>query len=388
MGDLLRRYWHPIAPVEYLEKEHVLPMRRLGEDLVLYQSRKGEIGLIQQRCAHRSISLGYGIPSEEGLRCAYHGWVYNAEGQCVEQPFEEIENENAGFKYKIQIDAYPVEVSCGLVFAYMGPPEKKPLLPKWDTWANPDLHRSIQLTDIPANWLQCMENSMDPVHFEWLHANQSNWQNERKGLEPFMFPARHQRIRFPFFEHDGDTFGIYKQRLLVGDDPDTSPDWNAGHPVLFPNILALSGGAGPSFQVRVPIDDFNTYHVNVSVRQPKEGEEPTVTVTELPCLDEKGLPTNVPVVPQDMMAWITQGWYGTPKGITPRHLEHLGISDRGITLYRDALFEAMDNMEKGGDPPGLVFTVERNETLSHAMHGETDLGQPRAAFSVERFRSA
>jgi 5,5'-dehydrodivanillate O-demethylase len=229
-----------------------------------------------------------------------------------------------------------------------------------------------------------MENSMDPVHFEWLHANQSNWQNEKNGLEPYMFPARHQRVRFPNFEHDGDTFGIYKQRLLVGENPDTSPDWNIGHPVLFPNILALSGqGAGHSFQVRVPIDDFNTYHVNISVREVKEGEEPTMTVRELPCLDEKGLPTNVPVVPQDMMAWITQGWYGTPKGITPRHLEHLGISDRGITQYREALFEAMDNMEKGGDPPGLVFTIERNDTLSAAMHGEGEGGGSLRAFNLE-----
>ena len=174
MGNLLRRYWHPVATLPDIEREQVMGVRILGEDLVLYKTRKGEMGLIQQRCPHRSASLAYGIPAENGLRCEYHGWVYSPEGCCVEQPFEEMDHENANFKDRIRVDAYPVEVSGGLIFAYMGPGNKRPLLPRWDTFTREGVSRTIYLTRLPANWLQCMENSLDPVHFEWLHANQTN----------------------------------------------------------------------------------------------------------------------------------------------------------------------------------------------------------------------
>src|SRR5437016_11644605 len=83
MGDLLRRYWHPIAAKPELDREQVLRVKVLGENLALYKTTRGEMGLVQERCAHRSASLAYGIPDEEGLRCPYHGWKYNAEGRCV-----------------------------------------------------------------------------------------------------------------------------------------------------------------------------------------------------------------------------------------------------------------------------------------------------------------
>src|SRR5690606_3137098 len=98
MGDLLRRYWQPVAAVADVEREKVLPLRRLGEDLVLYQDRSGTLGLLQDRCPHRNASLAYGIPSENGLRCAYHGWMFNEAGRCLAQPFEETANAAANFK--------------------------------------------------------------------------------------------------------------------------------------------------------------------------------------------------------------------------------------------------------------------------------------------------
>src|SRR5687768_9470256 len=130
MGNLLRRYWQPIATMPDLNRQIVMGMRILGEDLVLYKTRKDGIGLIQQHCAHRAVSLAYGFPTEEGLRCAYHGWVFNAEGRCLEQPFEEIDHQNANFKDKVRVTAYPVEELGGIIFAYMGPADKKPLLPR------------------------------------------------------------------------------------------------------------------------------------------------------------------------------------------------------------------------------------------------------------------
>jgi 5,5'-dehydrodivanillate O-demethylase len=379
MGELLRRYWHPVATVSDLEREHVLGLRRLGEDLVLYRTRTGGMGLIQQRCAHRAVSLAYGIPTEDGLRCEYHGWVYDAEGRCLEQPFEEMEHQNANFKDKIHVTAYPVEELGGLIFAYMGPPEKKPLLPRWETFVQPGVSLSIGLTDLPCNWMQCMENSMDPVHFEWLHANQTNWQREKKGLPPANFPAQHQKIDFDIFD-----YGIYKRRLLVGDDPATSPDWQLGHPVLFPNTLALSGREGFSFQIRVPIDDAHTWQVRYATSIPKPGEGPVSRVFEVPYEDENGNLIVEGVTNQDLMAWITQGrTLFTKPGIAPRHLEHLGVSDRGIIMYRNLMLAAADAVERGEDPPGLVYDTAKNEPMIK-FHGEAEMGDARAAFAIAR----
>src|ERR1700722_2178046 len=130
MGNLLRRYWHPIAALEDLEREDVLPVRILGENLVLYKTTHGEYGLIQERCPHRSTSLAYGIPDADGIRCAYHGWYFTSSGNCIEQPFDDVENPDNTFKDKIHVDAYPVKTLGGLVWTYMGPPDRQPLLPR------------------------------------------------------------------------------------------------------------------------------------------------------------------------------------------------------------------------------------------------------------------
>src|SRR5216110_2425160 len=114
MGELLRRYWWPIAATVDLDTEPVQPIRLLGEDLTLFRSERGEIGLIGDRCAHRAISLSYGVPQENGLRCAYHGWTYNTEGRVVDMPFEPA-------CLPLKVKSYPVEEPGGLIWAYLGP---------------------------------------------------------------------------------------------------------------------------------------------------------------------------------------------------------------------------------------------------------------------------
>ncbi|HEX3245101.1 MAG TPA: Rieske 2Fe-2S domain-containing protein, partial [Chloroflexota bacterium] len=118
LGTLLRRYWWPVAGVAELVDRPTKPVRLMGEDLVLYKDRRGRYGLLGQRCAHRSVDLKYGIPEEEGLRCPYHGWLYDATGQCLEQPAEEPDST---FYQRVQTPAYPVEELGGLIFAYLGP---------------------------------------------------------------------------------------------------------------------------------------------------------------------------------------------------------------------------------------------------------------------------
>ena len=362
MGNLMRRYWHPIATAPDIEREEVLSVRILGEDLVLYRTTTGELGLIQQRCAHRSASLAYGVPTEQGIRCPYHGWLYDAEGKCLDQPFDDYDNPDSTFKDRIRVDAYPVQALGGLVWAYMGP-QPAPLLPRWDVVARDGLNRQIGISYLPCSWLQCMENSLDPVHFEWLHANVMNYAARRIGEEPKMFPARHRRIAFDRFQ-----YGIYKRRLLEDDDPETSPDWLTGHPILFPNTLDIGG----SLQIRVPIDDTNTLHFVywTTVRQPEQPEK--VEVFDLPHQHEDGRLFTENVLGTDMMAWVSQD------RMTPRHLEHLGVSDRGVIMYRQALSDAIDAIERGEDAPGLVRNPEDNFPWIEIKCEEV----PRAAFQL------
>src|SRR5207253_9609088 len=135
MGNLLRHYWHPVGSIEELDKEPVQPVRLLGEDLTLFRSENGTLGLIGPRCAHRAISLAYGIPQENGLRCAYHGWTYDTEGHVVDMPFEPV-------CLPLKVKAYPVETLGGLVFAYLGP-EPRPLVPRWEGLVSDDTIRAI-----------------------------------------------------------------------------------------------------------------------------------------------------------------------------------------------------------------------------------------------------
>src|SRR5437773_8602760 len=112
-GKMLRYYWYPLCASEDLDKEPVQPVRLLSEDLTLFKDTKGNIGLIGDRCAHRAISLAYGIPQENGLRCAYHGWTYNPEGKVVDMPFEPA-------FLPLKVKSYPVQEMGGLIWAYLG----------------------------------------------------------------------------------------------------------------------------------------------------------------------------------------------------------------------------------------------------------------------------
>src|SRR5688572_3079197 len=190
MGGLLRRYWFPIGTLRELVDEPVQPIRLLGEDLTLFRSTAGDIGVIGQRCAHRAISLAYGIPQENGLRCAYHGWTYNTDGKVVDMPFEPA-------CLPLKVKSYPIEVLGGLVFVYLGPAETQSLLPRWEAFAREDLDTRISFNPLPCNWVQCMDNSLDPVHFEHLHGHYGNYVLKLQGKPPEIDTRIvHQKIDF------------------------------------------------------------------------------------------------------------------------------------------------------------------------------------------------
>ncbi len=337
MGDLMRRYWHPIAGVAELEAEPVKAVRLMGEDLVLYRDKSGTLGLMEQACPHRRVSMEYGIPEPEGLRCPYHGWVFNHAGRCLEMPAEPWDST---FKERVTIKAYPVQELGGLIFAYLGP-QPAPLLPRYDILVWDNVIRHAGFTMLPCNYMQAMENSLDPVHVEWLHGYYMDYVWGRKGVtNPQRFASRHKKIGFTRFEH-----GIIKRRVVEGNSEADDP-WTVGHPVIFPHILRVGGQGNYCFQYRVPVDDTHTLHVIYNAYRPGIPLPPqtAVPVYELPLFDEHGKYFTEVVLVQDYFAWASQG------AIAEREKEHLGVSDVGIIMYRELLQEQLRRLEQGHDP--------------------------------------
>ncbi len=356
MGNLMRRYWHPIATMTELNREPVMAVRILGENLALYRNEQGELGLVGQRCAHRGCSLAYGIPEEQGLRCPYHGWLYNREGQVIEMPTEPA-------TLPVRVSGYPVQELGGLIWAYMGP-LPVPELPRWDLLVWEDHVREIMITRLPVNWLQAMENSLDPMHFEHLHNRWGRYVLMRKGRKPMPVMPKHVKIDFDVFE-----YGIYKRRLLEG-QPEDHDDWKVGHPILFPYTLTLTDLGRPALQIRVPVDDENTLHFWYFALPAQPGQLPQteIPVSELPYHDEDGRLIIDNTKGQDMMAWITQGT------ISDRTTEHLVTSDKGVILYRNLLLENIEKVERGEDPLGVVRDPAKNWPMIE-IHRESTTGR-------------
>ena len=334
-GELLRRYWQPLAPAASLVDKQTLKVRLLGEDLALFRDRSGKLGLVAELCPHRRCSLAYGVPEDNGIRCPYHGWLFDAEGNCLEQP---AESPNSTFKDRIKTVSYPVVEVGGVFWAYMGPGEA-PIFPRHDYLVQENTLRDIGVTMLPINWVQAMENSLDPTHLEWLHMwygyyNRTGQSHTDLGSFP---QARHAKIGF-----DVTDYGIVKRRYYEGGSEEDH-DWKIGHPVLFPNILKV----GTGLQLRVIVDDthilhmlYNTYSFE-GVPAPHQDVVPTY---ELPYQKADGTFDVSLIIQQDMMAWVTQGQ------IADRTVEHLGGSDRGVMLYRKVFEENLRRIEAGEDP--------------------------------------
>jgi 5,5'-dehydrodivanillate O-demethylase len=354
MGEMLRYYWWPIAATVDLDQEPVQPVRLLSEDLTLFRNLKGELGLIGDRCAHRAISMAYGIPQENGLRCAYHGWTYDTEGHVVDMPFEPA-------CLPLKIKSYPVQELGGLVWAYLGP-EPRPLLPRLDLLVRDDLDRSVIMRPLPCNWVQCNDNSIDPVHFEHLHGHFADWWNRKHGIPRRVVTARHLKIEFDVFE-----YGIYKRRLVEG-EPDDADDWTVGHPFIFPHTLVQGVGDSYGYQIRVPVDDTHTLHVRYRGAPAKPGQELPAQVPvrhlELPH-DEYGRVEWSEISLQDEAAWVAQG------PISDRTREHLVTSDKGVILYHRMLLENVEKVQRGEDPMFVIRDEEENTPYIH-MERERD----------------
>jgi 5,5'-dehydrodivanillate O-demethylase oxygenase subunit len=357
MGGLLRRYWHPIATSAEMARQATKVVRILGEELVLYADRAGRLGLVGRYCAHRRADLVYGIPDDLGLRCPYHGWCYDATGQCVEQPFEQTLHPDSRFKARVRLPGYPVEAVGGLIFAYLGP-EPAPLLPRWDLLVQADSWREVGYTVTACNWLQAIENVLDPVHVEGLHTDFRNYAAERTGRLDHQRPRiSHVKIAFDLADR-----GIIKRRLLAGETEDHD-DWRIGHWLVFPNVQK-----GPDMmRFRVPVDDTHTAQWYYTCRPAPDGAPQAPADIPLyampsPVLDEREQPQwqflDNDVDPQDNAIFVGQG------AIYDRTQEMLGESDRGIILYRRLLEEQLALAERGQDPMNVFRDPTQNDCIS------------------------
>jgi len=348
MGELLRRYWMPIAgAAEFDTGSGIRAVRLFGEDLVLYRDKSGTFGLVDRHCPHRRADLAYGFVEDCGIRCAYHGWQFAEDGRCLAQPYEDIANPRARFRDKIRTIAYPVAVKAGLVWAYLGP-APAPLLPDWEPFSWTHGFAQVVISEIPCNWLQCQENSIDPVHFEWMHMN---WGRRQKSADSEHGP-RHLKVAFDEFDYG---FVYRRQRE---DLPEDHPLWTIGRVCLWPNAFFL----GDHFEWRVPIDDENTLSVawmfNRVPREQEPYEQEEIPAWRAPIVDPvTGRWYSQHVMNQDFVAWVGQG------RIADRTKEHLGQSDMGIVMLRRRFLSEMKALAEGKDPKGLIRDPASNHRV-------------------------
>jgi len=374
-GELLRRYWHPVAAAaELTEEKPIRAVKILGEELVVYRDKKGNFGLVGEHCPHRSASLAYGRVDEEGIRCPYHGWKFDCTGRCLEQPAEPA---GSTFKDRIKHVAYPVQCLGGLIYAYLGP-APTPLLPRWDVLVWEHGRRWIVKDSlIYCNWLQAMENSVDPAHLFWLHGDTAHLAPRVK-----KYAEKHEFIRFEY--------GIKKRRttlpLATGGKPEVDE-----HPLLFPSILRHvatdKGGKGHrhNLQIRVPVDDTHTqvFRVNFVPHDTERSLPDAAVPLRLAQLKFGPREYDMTLVSaQDSMAWETQG------PLTDRTREHLGIEDEGVIELRKMLREQIDRVQHGLEPLGVIRDPTKNrlidlgvfnERIGLYVASETRMAQSRAA---------
>lgn len=340
-GEMMRRYWYPVATSQEMTTAPTKAVKLLGERLTLFKDRSGNLGLVTQRCPHRNVDLRLGIPEEHGLRCPYHGWLFDVDGKCLETPSEA---ESSRFHEKITIPSYHVQEMGGLIFGYIGP-EPAPLLPCWNLFVMPNVFRMIGSTIVKANWLQCQENSVDTVHLEWDHGHWGLYALEQLGVTDerrwsnFERAKRHHvKTAFEPFE-----YGIMKYRLQEGENEATAQGWNHGHPMVFPNVVHIGRIGEQEFQIRVPLDDETTWHLVYHIYDPgPDVEVPAqdpVPVFEVPVVE---LPEWI--LPQDLIVWEEQG------AIMDRSTEWLGETDKGLIMMRKMIDDQIKIVEDGGDP--------------------------------------
>jgi phenylpropionate dioxygenase-like ring-hydroxylating dioxygenase large terminal subunit len=342
-GEYLRRFWQPVALSSELT-DTPLRIRILGEDLVAFRDGQKRVGVLELHCTHRGTSLEYGIVSEKGIRCCYHGWLFDIDGRILEMPSEPP---TSTYKNRLFQGAYPALEHNGIVFAYMGPPDNRPAFPIYDSYELEGYRHAPDLSPIlPCNWLQIRENTMDPVHTSFLHTIVSGTQfTDQFGVIPEL-----QWKETPIGM-------VYIASRRVEDRV-----WVRILDVMLPNIHQVPALWEDAKEVRirtrpiqtvwtVPVDDMNT-RVFRMVHIDTKNEWSSHRHAQLRFGQSGGRPYKESQLrPGDYEAFVSQG------ALPDHSAEHLGSRDRGVIMLRKMLKEGIRAVQEGRQPKGWVKEV-------------------------------
>lgn len=350
-GQFFRSYWLPVALPEQLERRNPMPVEVVGEKLVLYRDGSGKLGLLHDRCAHRCTSLSAGSADmktagridRDGVRCPYHGWKYDARGQCIDQPGEPIDSR---FHEKIRIKAYNVREEYGLIWAFLGEGDP-PVIPPVDAMARTDGYRVNTIGSWPCNYLQVADNTVDPVHVSVLHQD-TDFDNE-------------QFETIPTLKAEPTSLGMKTIAGRPGYEREVEFLFPAGVrlalPIMDPGIMMM-------FWI-TPVDDtrtqsFHSWFIPLSDDMPEDERRKKIQrleafLYELDDSDPLFHATKINV--QDKFAAASQG------EISPREFEHLGTTDVGVILMRRLLRQSLRDVQEGKDPRGVLR--ERSNDILH-----------------------
>jgi nitrite reductase/ring-hydroxylating ferredoxin subunit len=369
-GEYMRRFWQPVC---FLDELGELPhrIRILGEELVAFRDASGAVGVLELHCPHRGTSLEFGLIDAKGIRCCYHGWLFAADGTILETPGEP---EPSTLKDRLYHGAYPTQEEHGIVFVYMGPPDRRPPFPQYDSFRRPG-HRLIPGRQYfyPCNWLQIAENTMDPVHTAFLHTIVSG----------AMFTAEFGVLpELDFCETPIGMISVSTRRVKEN-------IWARMVEVILPNLQQVApiwedgrrehgfSGAMMSRWI-VPVDDANTMFIELRHVSEAEGVTPAWFAD---C--DIMLPGQLAADsyeagqrhPGDYEAQVSQ------RPIAIHGLEHLGAADRGVTMLRNQIRLGIRAVRKGDDPGGLSRDAG---AVIPTYCNDTVVRQPAADGSADR----
>ncbi|GGE69488.1 phenylpropionate dioxygenase-like ring-hydroxylating dioxygenase large terminal subunit [Paenalcaligenes hominis] len=361
-GKLLRQYWQPIALSDEIAGVHqVKAIRVLGQDFVLFKQEDGRLGLLDKHCPHRGADLSYGRIEDGGIRCPFHGWLFDAKGNCLETP---AEPEGSQLCTRIQQGAYPVVEKSGIVFGYFGEGDA-PAFPHLDCFVAPDTHVFAFKGLIECNWLQALEVGIDPAHASYLHRFFEDEADETSYGKQFRSTSADSDLPVTKVLREYDRPDLHVEESEVGMRLTAVRELsnNQRHVritnMVFPQAIVIPMSSTMTIsQWHVPVDDHNCYWYAIftSFTDPVDKEQmraQRLELYELPdYISRRNRSNNYGFDPveQQKSTYLGMGhdinvhdqWAVESLGsIQDRTKEHLGTTDKGIILYRRILIRAI-----------------------------------------------
>ncbi len=374
-GELMRRYWQPVALSEELPPGGApLPVRVLSEDLVLFRDETGQPALLGLHCPHRGADLSYGRLEDGGLRCIYHGWLFDRTGRCLEQPGEPA---GSRFHTKIRHKAYPCQEAGGLIFTYMGPGEP-PLFPAYEFLDTTESHRLVVKIRQDCNYLQANEGNLDQVHLSFLHrvseeALRGTYMTESATGSKRTAARLLAEDVCPRIEVQETSFGM--RECVIRRAPEGY--YFKVENFVLPNLAAVPGGTqgqdGYLVNWHVPIDDTRHWKYMITFRRSAPLDKERVLKALygdcelLPdgrftrnqsnrfLQDRAAMAVNYTFAGLGTGFAVHDTWAVESLGpIVDRTQEHLGYEDKSIILMRKLMLQAIQAVQDGRDPPHVV----------------------------------